>query len=456
MNRSPILLLALFAFACTPPIKDDTSGGADADTDTDADSDTDSADSGDSGDTASDATITLLSPVDGNVYAGTTLSWTTTGILLSEEHIGSTDIEGEGHVHVVVDGQYIDATAGLTYTLDLTQLPVGEHDVKVSLQSNSHADLGPSDSAHVTVTAPSVTITSPAEGSTAGSAGVQCALSITDWATDGTVDGAPEYGRGHYHQLVDGAYWDLDSNPTSTTFKHLTPGAHKLAIELVNNDHSPVGLGVTGSVNVTIPADAIDINIDPTFWTGEYDSASLGVKAQAVNFALDSGGFGGPPAEGYGHYHVYLDGVYTGATSNEVGYALHASPGAHVVMLVAAENNHNELGARDSAAVTVTADRPDIAITSPADGATVSAAFDVTVVAENFRLEPELEGTPVADVGHYHATVDGLYVGASGGDSISIPELSPGSHTLRISLQNIGHSDLDPLAFDEITVVVPE
>ena len=49
----------------------------------------------------------------------------------------------EGHIHVYIDGGYLDVMTALTYTIPSGQLPLGTHEIEVRLVKNDHADIEP-------------------------------------------------------------------------------------------------------------------------------------------------------------------------------------------------------------------------------------------------------------------------------------------------------------------------
>jgi len=81
-------------------------------------------------------------------------SWTVTDFVLDGAAIGSTqNVQGRGHVHVLVDGELVAQTA--SGSLEIEDLSVGTHTIRVELRNNDHSALSPAvyDEATVTVTA---------------------------------------------------------------------------------------------------------------------------------------------------------------------------------------------------------------------------------------------------------------------------------------------------------------
>jgi hypothetical protein len=89
-----------------------------------------------------------------------------------------------------------------------------------------------------------------------------------------------------------------------------------------------------------------------------------------------------------------------------------------------------------------------ITITSPKDGDTVQVPFTIT-----YETEAEL-GKPETGKDHVHVFTDGNENDYTvvGGNSFEITDLSPGEHTINVTLQHADHSPVGPAA--EITVTV--
>ncbi len=91
-----------------------------------------------------------------------------------------------------------------------------------------------------------------------------------------------------------------------------------------------------------------------------------------------------------------------------------------------------------------------LTITSPEDGATVGTTFDVT-----WDSDVEL-GEPDTGRDHVHVFVDGHSNDYTvvGGNEFTLEDLSPGEHTVNITLQHADHSSAGEE--DEISVTVDE
>ena len=98
-----------------------------------------------------------------------------------------------------------------------------------------------------------------------------------------------------------------------------------------------------------------------------------------------------------------------------------------------------------------------VAITAEPDA---NGGVDVRVAAEGFRFAPELvDQTHTPGAGHAHIYVDGVKLGRVFEEQYHIPELAPGDHEIRVSLNTNDHSEL---AFDgkkvesTATVTIPD
>ena len=467
MTRSMLLLFpAFFLGACddgTDKTTDTSGDSGDTDTDTDTGSGTDSADDSAIDTAAVMGSISITSPGEGAVmYPGVSVTWEVSDFILDAENVGGTSEEGHGHVHVYIDNEYKYATADSGITLSEADLGAGTHTVEVRLAENDHTELrdaGATESTalvNVEVLSPSVAISEPVDGSTATSAGIYIGYSVSDFAVVDEIDGTNGVGRGHVHLMLDGLYYDLSTSPTGGWFLHLASGEHTLGVMLVNNDHTELGAGTPmASVTVTVPATAPDINLTSAL-TADWNSATIPVEVETPNFVL-SEDVDGAPVEGEGHYHIYVDGVYADIGTSASTYLSHVAAGEHELEVRLADNMHAEYGARDSMSFSVAANRPDVTITSPLDGESVTSDTSVLFTPENFVLDPTAVGSAsnVEGTGHVHLYIDGAYYNYDADGVMDVMGLASGDHTLRIELVNNDHSYLSPAVYDETTVSVP-
>lgn len=114
--------------------------------------------------------------------------------------------------------------------------------------------------------APSVEISTPEDGATVAAGGVEVTVDASDFQVVNKLGQDPVAGEGHVH-----FYLDVDEIPTtpgqpavtaegtyhaeattSYTWPDVGAGTHTFAVQLVNNDHTPLEPPVTAEVTVTV------------------------------------------------------------------------------------------------------------------------------------------------------------------------------------------------------------
>lgn len=119
-----------------------------------------------------------------------------------------------------------------------------------------------------TTATPTLKITSPANGATLKTGDITVKTDVTNFKVEDKQGQANVTGEGHLHFYMDvsplpsaagqpaipanaNATWAHVSD-TTYTFKDVPPGPHTFAVQLANNDHTPVIPIVTDSVTVTV------------------------------------------------------------------------------------------------------------------------------------------------------------------------------------------------------------
>ncbi|MEW9702742.1 hypothetical protein [Paenibacillus sp. SI8] len=69
-----------------------------------------------------------------------TITYKTNNFQLSTDHMNQKNVQGEGHLHLYVDGKQ-KAMISKTGPLTLTNLAAGKHEIKLELQQNDHTDV---------------------------------------------------------------------------------------------------------------------------------------------------------------------------------------------------------------------------------------------------------------------------------------------------------------------------
>lgn len=82
------------------------------------------------------AETTVALDVQPDTVSGWNVRIDTSNFTFAPEHAGSTHVEGEGHAHLYVDGQKVARVYGNWYHLE--SLSPGTHEIKVTLNANSH------------------------------------------------------------------------------------------------------------------------------------------------------------------------------------------------------------------------------------------------------------------------------------------------------------------------------
>ncbi|MZQ85723.1 hypothetical protein GQF01_26830 [Paenibacillus sp. 5J-6] len=78
-----------------------------------------------------------VSKVDGR---NVTITYETTNFQLSADSMDKANVQGQGHLHLYVDGKQ-KAMIGKTGPLTLNNLAAGKHEIRLELQQNDHKDL---------------------------------------------------------------------------------------------------------------------------------------------------------------------------------------------------------------------------------------------------------------------------------------------------------------------------
>jgi hypothetical protein len=452
-HRFTLLPLMAFWAACSPETATEKNNGGEdqAKPDTDLGQDTGT-------EMAQDFEISILSPQSGDLVGGeVTVVYQVMDFTLNENGVGEEAEEGFGHVHIYVNGEYVDYTASNSYTL--SDLEAGFNTIGVVLANNDHTEISESwqevEIEVVDPLSPYVIITSPEYGTELDRSSFQLELAYDNFEISDDVGGHSHNGEGHYHIYVDGEYFDYGTDPDNAWVTRLEPGEREIMVELVNNDHTSMDPVVSDTIQVEISADATRIEILAPTYGDDIDSSAWPLEVSVENYSLSSEAFGGEAKDGEGHYHIYRDDTYLGATPDLQTWLLDMDPGNSTLTVVLAENDHIETQVRDTIRVSSPEDRPGIRIVSPPQGELVTSDFTVAVDVENFWLDDSnLGGEASEDMGHYHVYIDDEYVTLSVEETATVSGLDAGSYTLRVELVGDDHYELETPVFDEIAIQV--
>ncbi len=139
--------------------------------------------------------------------------------------------------------------------------------------------------------APSIEITSPANGATVPAGNVTISVRVSNFNLVEKLGQPNVSGEGHIHYFLDypapteqgkaaipptGTKWAA-TPATSYTFGNVGPGSHTIYVELVNNDHTPLNPPVVQSVTFTVstaatptPTPQYTVNIASKAGIGSY------------------------------------------------------------------------------------------------------------------------------------------------------------------------------------------
>jgi len=206
-------------------------------------------------------------------------------------------------------------------------------------------------------------------------------------------------------------------------------------------------------------------------------------KVAATGYELSCNWTGKEVTEGFGHYHVLLDGALVDmkCTSEASVSMQNVKPGEHSIVVLPALNDHAEV--RDNAVEflftyaptsplpeigdAASAGTPSIKIISPKPGEVVKGDFDVVVEVTNYVLNGDLFGKPgLFGIGHYHVNLDTitgpmmgmatmLGMGSTTTFKASTTGLAAGeTHTIIVLLADNGHAPLMPVIQGSVEITV--
>lgn len=221
--------------------------------------------------------VAIAADVDGgggvNVRIGTRRSWN-----WAPRNVNAAHIPGEGHAHIYVDGVKLNRVYGPFY--HIPALSPGDHEIRVTLNANSHNDLtlnGEPIEAVTTITVPDATHDHASHAHDAVEADAAMSLEVAAHPDP--------LGGYNVHVMLQGfafPYWNVngeyipgdgygqisvDGEPVNRIYGEwfklpaLQPGMRSIEVALFTNDHSPYtwqGAPVKSSVIVHVAEDGSD------------------------------------------------------------------------------------------------------------------------------------------------------------------------------------------------------
>ncbi|HVO31819.1 MAG TPA: hypothetical protein VMV18_13825 [bacterium] len=317
---------------------------------------------------------------------------------------------------------------------------------------------------------PSIRIVSPTDGATINSQSLFLTVQVENFTLVPTLtQGIGEPYKGHWHLYADGA--PLASVfTTSATISAIPIGTHVFAVELANENETPVSGAPPQFVTVTIPSGAPGVQIVNVNDNQLVNSSSLEMPLTVDNFTLVSPTAGTANVAGTGHYQVHFDSLDSPAFDSDwiPGYTLTGldpttqveSGNAIFDVWVALANNDGTLvdpPVFDHRHIIVPTSAPRLTLLSPADGAVVGSSFTIALSTVNFTLV-DFSGSPAdsAGQGHYHVLVDSSDLGpAFQNTSSGWTAGGSGAHRVRVELRSNTDQPLSTTVAARARVTVP-
>jgi hypothetical protein len=236
--------------------------------------------------------FTVLTPTAGDTVTSTDIpvSIQVSNFSLSGADVGLPDKDGEGHIHVMLDGMNMGVLFNFytspTFILPGQGMKPGQHTLTFDLASNTHVDMEDTVT-NVTINyqpatakaapqtsgssgTPEVTVAWPPNGATVGPL---FTLQVTrnNFTPSLELEGKPNLaGYGHYHVFVDMPMMDMagggdmgmmsmagmigmpgtDSIPVD--LRAWPNGQHTITIEPVQNDHTPIQGAKEAMITITL------------------------------------------------------------------------------------------------------------------------------------------------------------------------------------------------------------
>ena len=240
--------------------------------------------------------IAVISPANGETVTTTDIPVRVlvSNFTLSAADVGLPDKDGEGHIHVMLNGMNMGVLfnfyTGPTFTLPGQGMKPGQHTLTFDLASNTHEDMEdtvtnvtinyqpltaqPAPDVNPSSAAPEVSIVWPPDGATVGPL---FTLQVTkqNFAPSLELEGKPNLaGYGHYHVFVDMPMMDTtgggggqdmggmmsmagliamvgnDSIPVD--LRAWPNGPHTITVEPVQNDHTPIQGAKEAMIKITL------------------------------------------------------------------------------------------------------------------------------------------------------------------------------------------------------------
>ncbi|MGA1872051.1 MAG: hypothetical protein ACMUHY_00130 [Thermoplasmatota archaeon] len=407
--------------------------------------------------------IMIVSPIDGAMIYDDMLELEVMvhNFTLNGSSYGMDSMAGEGHYHIYINEALVGPYSNTTVLLE--DLPAGEHVLKVLLVNNDHSSIMPeaADMAHFTILEerPSVMIYHPMEGAILYKDSLDIEVTVENFSLNASAIGTSSMaGEGHYHIYLNGDLVGPYTN-LSVVLEDLEAGTHELKVMLVNNDHTPIMPYKMDIVHFTIvdaiPSIEIIKPMDGAYFYGDM----LQVEVMIGSFKMNGSAIGGNNSAGEGHWHLYINGNLMGPKTEMMVDLTGLPSGTHELKVELRNNDHTALIPTfiDMASFTLL-EVPSISIVSPENGTTLDGnVLDLEVQVSDFILNSTaMGGSNMPGEGHYHIYINDELEGPHTNLTVSLSELPPGEHVLRVELRNNDHTPLGVDAMFMIHFTVPE
>ena len=279
------------------------------------------------------------------------------------------------------------------------------------------------------VTSPGITITFPSDGAILNTSSVTIYWNGSD----------SERGINHYEIRNDSGSWtDVELN-TSYTFRNLSDGSHTVDVKAVDNASNENTTSVTFTVDTTAPELTIDSPLNGTIFNITTNVTVSWTASDATS--------------GISHYEIRSNsGNWTDVELNTSYTFTELSDDSYTVEVKVIDNASNEN--TTSVKFTVDTRAPEVAITSPADGARLNTAN--VMVSWN-------GSDATSGIDHYEIRIDsGNWTDVKLNRSYTFTNLLDGSHTVDVkAIDNEGNKNRASVTFTvdatapDITITSP-
>ena len=279
---------------------------------------------------------------------------------------------------------------------------------------------------------PDFTIESPSNNAMleTGVTQIEVRLATSNFSI-GEVGAPNKLNEGHFHWYLDnGTYNPVTS--TAFTVTGLTSGTHTIRVTMNNNDHTEKGIEKSVTIKVTGASPNFSVK---TPAEGQTFDNFFEAELVPINFSIGTAGTANQLNQG--HFHMFMDGGDYIVVEGLKHRFSNLSPGLHTLRVTMNNNDHSSLGIEKLVSFNVQSSNPVFQAKLVSTTET-TAKFQISTW--NFTLTTP-GGANSPNKGHFHYFLDGGTYNVLNDSELEIRNLSPGSHTLRIVLQNNDHSD---------------